>query len=151
MNQFAQRHGVADHPCAKGLDLCQCLLTARPSQDLMRMVEAAGALHVSLNPVTAAAVRKRLLAVAAAERIAIGAADAERIAEGCNGDLRSALETLHVLCCGKSMKAAATAGKVSHDPCSSTSPGNNTEAQEPAVYRLRLCNHLLHRARKVVL
>ena len=85
------------------------------------MVDAAGALHVSLNPVTSAAVRKRLMAVAAAEGVAIGAPDAERVAETCNGDLRSALETLHVLCCGMSKKTAANVGKVVPRPsCDST-------------------------------
>ena len=73
-------------------------------------------MHVSLNPVTSAAVCKRLQAVAAAEGVALGTDDAKRVAEGCSGDLRTALETLQILCCGKAMKApAAPASKVGTD------------------------------------
>ena len=80
------------------------------------MVEEAGAMHVSLNPVTSAGVCKRLLAAAAAEGVALGTDDAKRVAEGCGGDLRTALETLQILCCGKAMKMpAAPASKVCTD------------------------------------
>ena len=79
----------------------------------MRVVEEAGAMHVSLNPVTSAAVCKRILAVAEAEGVSLGAADAKRIAEGCSGDLRTALETLQILCYGTAMKTrVAPATKV---------------------------------------
>ena len=96
--------------------LTECVpISADGTQDVMRVVDAVGALHVSLNPVTAAAVRKRLIAVAAEEGVTIGTPDAERIADASSGDLRSALETLHILCCGKSMKTAMTASKVKRD------------------------------------
>ena len=92
------------------------------------MVDEAGAVHVSLNPVTSAAVCKRLLAVAAAEGVALGTADAKRIADGCNGDLRTALETLQILCCGKAMKTTTAPASKVRGADDSGDPGVYNEA-----------------------
>lgn len=81
-------------------------------QDLLRVIEAAGAQHVSLNPVTSTAMLKRISAVAAAERVALAPADAKALAESAAGDLRNALETLQLLCGGEAMKTALQAKKV---------------------------------------
>lgn len=78
----------------------------------MRVIEAAGCLQVALNPITTAAMVKRISAVAVAERITLSPADAKTLAESANGDLRNALETLQLLCGGESAKSALLSKKV---------------------------------------
>lgn len=78
----------------------------------MRVIEAAGAHQVCLNPVTTAAMVKRISAVAAAERVPLAPADAKALAESAGGDLRNALETLQLLCGGEAMKTSLQAKKV---------------------------------------
>ena len=78
----------------------------------MRVIEAAGSLQVALNPITTAAMVKRISAVAVAERVTLSPAEAKSLAESANGDLRNALETLQLLCGGQSAKSALLSNKV---------------------------------------
>lgn len=83
-------------------------------QDIAAAIDAAGAAHISFNPITKPNIEKALKSIVGQTGLQLGAEVLTSISEGANGDLRSAVETLQLAAAGVPFNAKAShKGKVS--------------------------------------
>ena len=69
-------------------------------QELLAAVDAAGAAHISFNPLTKANIDKALQQVSVETGFSLPAGTIGSIADSANGDLRNALEALQLAAAG---------------------------------------------------
>jgi DNA polymerase III delta subunit len=66
-------------------------------QDMLAVLESAGATYINFNPVTANTITKVLHDIAAKEGFALDPDTADAIAQAAAGDLRNAIQSLQLL------------------------------------------------------
>ena len=76
-------------------------------QDIAAAIDAAGAAHISFNPITKPNIEKALKSIAGATGLQLDADVLASIADGASGDLRNAVETLHLAAAGVPLNAKA--------------------------------------------
>ena len=94
--------------------MCQFL------QEIAAAIDAAGAAHISFNPITKPNIEKALKSIVDGTGLQLDAEVLSSISDGANGDLRNAVETLQLAAAGVPINTKAahnSKGKVSSMLC----------------------------------
>ncbi|KAK9814703.1 hypothetical protein WJX72_010168 [[Myrmecia] bisecta] len=96
-------------------------------KELMGVLDAAGAAHISFNPFTTPNISKALTRIAAEEGYSLASADVAGMADSAGGDLHNAVATLQLVCTGKAGRPAAPGNAAKKGK----GRGRKTKAAEP--------------------